>query len=284
MADLSIALVYFSATNVTHTYAQVIREVMLGQGCTVRSFNVTSHASRQKPLALDDSDGVIFGFPVFADFAPTVINQWLSTLEGRGKRCSLFFTYGGRTTGYAHFHTKLLLDRAGFQVLFSAEFLGRHSFNIGGWRMVPDRPNAGDLAVAREYAGLAIERFSAETRTEFRLQKPFGYNQVMAALEREPEVTERQWNNPVRIPEGCSMCRDCENACPTGAFNADTGLSDPRTCIGCMHCVTICPDRVLRVDAMPGVYPGFLENWHLTEEMMQAKKSRIITESWQAAF
>ncbi|MHC1743474.1 MAG: 4Fe-4S dicluster domain-containing protein [Syntrophobacteraceae bacterium] len=284
MATPSIALVYFSATHVTHTYAEAIQDAMVDRGCVVRSFNVTPYASRQEPLSFDDYDGVIFGFPVFADFAPSVINRWLPTLEGRGKRCSLFFTYGARTTGYSHFHTKLLLERAGFQVLFTGEFLGRHSFNIGGWRIIPDRPDAEDLAVAREYAALAIERFSSDEPPAFGLQKPFGYNQVIAALENEPEVTERQWRNPVRIPEGCSMCRECETECPTRAFDADTGLSDPKTCIGCMHCVYICPDKALRVDAMQAVYPGFLVNWHLTEEMMQAKKSKIITESWQAAF
>lgn len=51
-----------------------------------------------------------------------------------------------------------------------------------------------------------------------------------------------------------------------------------------MRCVTICPDKALRVDAMQDIYSGFLANWHLTEEMVRAKMSRIITESWQAAF
>jgi NAD-dependent dihydropyrimidine dehydrogenase PreA subunit len=283
MADLKIALVYFSATDVTHTYVQIIRQGLLDQGSTVQTFNVTAYASRQNPRSFDGFDGVIFGFPVFSDFAPSVINEWLPTLDGQGKRSALFFTYGGRTTGYAHFHSKLLLEQAGFRVLFSAEFLGRHSFNVGGWQIIPERPNAQDLAVAGEYAALAIERFAQESPAVFRLQKPFGYNQVMASLENPPEITERQWRNPIRAADECSMCRDCETECPTQAFDADSGLSNPRTCIGCMHCVYICPDKVLKVDDMKGVYPAFLSNWHVTEEMMNAKKSRIITESWQAA-
>lgn len=73
--------------------------------------------------------------------------------------------------------------------------------------------------------------------------------------------------------------------CPARAFDADTGLSDPASCISCMHCVCICPDEVVKVDErMKGAYNGFLESWHLTEEMMAAKRSKIITEPWQAAF
>ncbi len=134
-----------------------------------------------------------------------------------------------------------------------------------------------------EYADLAIERFSHDAPAVLRLQKPFGYNQVIASLANSQEITERQWKNPVRSAEDCSMCRDCEAECPTRAFDAEAGLSDPRNCIGCMHCVYICPDKVLKVDDMKGVYDPFLSNWHVTEEMMNAKQSRIITESWQAA-
>ncbi|MHC1727553.1 MAG: 4Fe-4S ferredoxin [Syntrophobacteraceae bacterium] len=284
MADLRIALVYFSATNVTHSYAQVIWEGLVNRGCGVQPFNVTDYASRREPLSFADFDGVIFGFPVFADFAPAVINDWLPTLDGQQKNCALFLTYGGRTTGYAHFHTGLLLERAGFRLLFSAEFLGRHSFHVGGWPILPQRPNAEDFAVAREYAALAVERFSRDDQPVLRLQKPFGYNQVMSALENTPVITERQWKNPVRNAEECSMCRRCETECPTRAFDADSGLSDPATCLGCMHCVYTCPDKVITVDAMKDVYAAFLSNWHLTEEMMNAKKSRIITESRHAAF
>jgi NAD-dependent dihydropyrimidine dehydrogenase PreA subunit len=284
MVDCRIALVYFSATNVTHTYAQVIREALLDQGCAVQLFNVTAYASRQAPLPIEDFDGFIFGFPVFADFAPSVINAWLPTLDGQGKRCTLFFTYGARTTGYAHFHTKLLLEQAGFQVLFSAEFLGRHSFNVGGWRILPDRPDEQDFAVAREYAALALERFAQHAPVAFSLQKPFGYNRVMASLKNQQKCTERDWTHPVRIVEVCSMCRDCETECPAQAFDADVGLSDPERCIECMHCVYICPDQVLKLDEhMKDDYDDFLADWHLTDEIMNAKKSKIITAAWQAA-
>ena len=52
-----------------------------------------------------------------------------------------------------------------------------------------------------------------------------------------------------------------------------------------MHCVYISPDEVVKVDEhMKGAYAEFLSFWHLTEEMMNAKKSKIITEAWQAAF
>ena len=284
MSGQSIAVVYFSGTNVTKTYARVIRDVFADLGCTVRLFDVTAYGSRQKPLPVDDFHAFIFGFPVYADFAPSVINSWLPTLEGNDKPCAQFFTYGARTSGYAHFHTMQLLGQASFRVLLSAEFLGRHSFNVGGWQILPNRPDESDFAVAKEFTILALKRLSSQAPPVFRLQKPFGYNQAIEARKIQPQRSERGWTNPVRVTDKCSMCRDCETECPTQAFNADTGLSDPASCIECMHCVYICPDEVIEIDKrMKAAYEDFQSSWHLTEEMMRAKRSKIISESWQAA-
>jgi Fe-S-cluster-containing hydrogenase component 2 len=138
--------------------------------------------------------------------------------------------------------------------------------------------------VVQEYAALALERFQQEEPPVFHLQRPFGYYLVQEAREKQESRTERGWTNPVRVEKECSMCRDCETECPTQAFDADTGLSDPAACIECMRCVYICPDKVIKIDErMEAYYPSFLDYWHLTEEMIDAKRSRIITEPWQAA-
>jgi ferredoxin len=283
-SELGIALIYFSATEITQTIAGVIRDRLVEKGARTELFNVTPYAMRQRALPLEGFDSFIFGFPVFSDFAPQVINEWLPALNGRGRRCALFLTYGGRTTGYGHFHTMLLLENAGFEVLFTAEFLGRHSMNVGGWEMLPNRPDESDFAVARDYADLAIAKFSQDRPQVLRLQKPFQYPNAAEMLAQPSASPERRWTNPIRLAKTCSMCLRCATECPAAAFDAEAGLSDPVKCIECMHCVYICPDRSVAVDAgLRDYYPHFLSKWHLTEDMMQAKQSRIITDFRQAA-
>ena len=278
MTDHKIALVYFSATHVTRSFVRVMEAALVERGCKAMLFNVTPYDSRQEPLPLDDYDGIIFGFPVFADFAPSVINAWLPTLDGQGKRCATFFTYGGRATGYAHVHTRQLLEGAGFQVLFSAEFLGRHSFNVSGWRVLPDRPDKGDFSLAREYVDLVLDRFYQLDPPPFQLQETTGYSRAVAALRDQPKKAARRWPHPIRVADTCSMCRDCEPGCPTQAFDADSGLSDPGLCIECMHCVYICPDKVIETDPHKRVsHEDFMSFCKLTEEMLAAKVSMIIT-------
>ena len=38
-----------------------------------------------------------------------------------------------------------------FRVVSSAEFLGAHTFNLGGWKALEERPDERDVAVAKEY-------------------------------------------------------------------------------------------------------------------------------------
>jgi ferredoxin/flavodoxin len=280
---MRIGIIYFSATQVTATYATHIKGELEHAGCRVSLLDITPHASRSETPRVDQYDGLVFGFPVFADFIPEPLHSWLPLLEGAGEPCALFVTYGARTSGYSHFHTSELLRAAGLRVLFTAEFLGRHSFNVAGWEAIPDRPNQEDLAVASEFAQLVVSRFGDRSAQPLPLQKPFRYDRAMTEMqEREPR-SERSWTNPVRTADECSLCRRCEQDCPTEAFDATSGVSDYTLCISCMRCVYACPEQVIKVDErMKGAYEGFKHGFHLTEEMMEAKRSRIITESWQA--
>ena len=278
-----IAIAYFSATNVTRTYAEKMAAEIKAQNHEASLLDITSFASREEKLPIQEFDFFIFGFPVFVSFAPKVINQWIPTLNAEGKRAAQFFTYGARTAGYSHYHTKRLLEEeAGFKVMLSAEFLGRHSNNLAGWQIIPERPDEQDFSVAKEYIRVALERFLSKRLPAYQLQKPFEYTQAIKKLAEAKPSIERGWSHPIRITEECSMCRECETECPTSAFDADLGESAPDKCIECMRCVYICPEEVIKADErLKDVYEDFKRSWNLTEEMMRAKRSKIITEFWQ---
>jgi hypothetical protein len=46
----------------------------------------------------------------------------------------MFFTYGGFGVHPTHYSTRQILKEQNFIVVSSAEFLGAHTFNLGGWR------------------------------------------------------------------------------------------------------------------------------------------------------
>ena len=58
-----------------------------------------------------------------------------------------------------HHSTREILASRGFYVVSSAEFLGKHTFNLGGWAAMTGRPNDDDYTVARLFAEKTYERF-----------------------------------------------------------------------------------------------------------------------------
>jgi Fe-S-cluster-containing hydrogenase component 2/flavodoxin len=277
---MKIGVAYFSGTDVTKIVAQSIYNRLIELGKEAELIDITPKSAREA-FSPASYDRLIMGFPVYSDFAPPVINEWLAELKGEGKPCALFCTYGARTSGYFHYHTWQLMKGAGFKVLICAEFLGRHTFNVADWEILPDRPDNSDLLIAAELADKACELFDSEKSEPIHLQRPMGYKEKLAVHLAQKPSAEKKPSQPFRRQGPCSMCRLCEQTCPTGAFDADSGNSDPEKCIMCQRCLFHCPDGVIVLDEkMYRSYEGFINEWGLTKEIMEKKKSKLILHAW----
>lgn len=271
---MNIGIFYFSATGITETISNHIASILEREGHTVQKFNTITPESRQSPVDFLEFDMYFFGFPVFGGRAPTVAEEWMMTLEGKNKKCSIFFTYGARDLEWAHQVTYYLLTQAKFQVVLSAEFIGKHSFNVAeGFSLAEDRPNQLDFDTAKEFALQSIKRFQEEKYFNINLSE-FSYEP------REVKETLGPWAKfyPSRDKNGCSMCYLCEEECPVNAFNADSGKTNRKLCIACMHCVTICPDKVIHVGEVSQLFQQWIDRLGLTEDIVEKKKSRILFE------
>lgn len=275
-----IGIAYFSGTDVTATVARSLAARFKENGHEAPLIDITPKESREN-FSPDSYDALVLGFPVYSDFAPPVINDWLSRLQGGNKKCALFCTYGARTSGYFHYHTWRILSEGGFRIMMSAEFLGRHTFNVAGWKVLSHRPDEKDLCIAREMADRSGELFADPEAPLLHLQRPMGYREKLESLKGRASSKERKPNQPVRKTDTCSLCGLCEQNCPTGAFDAHRGEPDPELCIACQRCLFHCPDKVLVLqESMYRSYEGFVKDWGLTDEVMEQKKSKLVLKAW----
>ncbi len=248
---MKLAIVFFSATNNTRTVAKVIKNEFETMGAAVDMHDITALADRQKAIDVTPYHALVFGFPVHSLRAPRVAREWLKNINGDGKKCAMFFTYGGFTVHPAHHSTQKILGKQHFIVVSSAQFPGAHTFNIGGWKAFVARPNSQDFEIARQYAAATYRRFTGEddnilgeldknlfSKTELNQFETFRFK-VITQL-------------PIRNEAQCRMCRLCQEACPTGAMNAETGRADAEKCIACLRCVASCPDQVLMINDTTG--------------------------------
>jgi len=181
-------MIFFSPTNNTARIAEVVKEALVERNVDVDLYDITTHTERQKKFQFQEYDAIFFGFPIHVQRVPSNIQDWILTLNGGGKFCSIFFTYGGVTTGIAHYDTKRKLESQNFHIISTAEFLGKHTFNLGGWNLMSDHPNDEDFSVARLY-------------TIKTLEKIISHNTQMIEFE-EPKITEKQLNRLDKVPKG----------------------------------------------------------------------------------
>ena len=272
--DFEIALIYFSATGNTKKIADTIGNCLENQDISVTKIDITSHESRKEQTSLSKYDAVIFGFPIYSLRAPRVCRQWLETLDGEGKKCSVFFTFGGFGKDPAHYYMKELLEKRNFTLVSTAEFLGVHTFNRCGWQAAEGRPNESDFNVAEEFAYKTLKRFTGEDpNTICDFDKPaYPSEQLdMAEKFRFKLITQL----PSRESRSCSMCMLCEKLCPTNAMDAEKGIADPTSCIACFRCIANCPDRVLHTNDISGTWDNKLKMHNTTKEEIDQMESKI---------
>ncbi len=270
--SVTIGLIYFSATGNTRTIAATIKNELEAKEVIVKEFDITSLTDREKEIPLSKLDYIIFGFPIYGRKIPSVVKKWLETISGNNQRCGMFFTYGGPMRGDIHNETKVLLEARNFIVIGSAEMLGKHSFNVvKGWELLKDHPNVDDFNITKEYTHKLLEKFRRAKidPIEFPLAED---NLLPPDPNRKSKRMITQY--PSRNDKDCCMCRDCEELCSTGAFNADLGKAEAEKCILCMRCLAICPDQVIEINDMTEAFQDFVERLGLTPELLASRKSQ----------
>lgn len=270
---MNISIFYFSGTGNTEVIAKKIKETLIGLDNEVDEYDITDKSNRNLSFDFDDYDGVVFGFPVYAWRIPKITREWLSGLKGKGTKSATFFTYGGVSVGAAHYTTKEILSVRNFKLLTSAEFLARHTFNLGGWELMSAKPDEDDLKVAENFASMFNEKLLKDEITEIILEEPEVDSERLDKMEfMLSAVPIPFWDD-----DDCSLCKTCESICPTGAINAEKKKINGKQCIRCLKCVITCPDNKIKVKDMTKHQKVIKKVNNLTEEVLNNKKSKIIT-------
>ena len=271
---MKIAVIYFSATGNTGKMAMAIKENFEQLGTKVDGYDITALSDRKKQIDISLYDAIVFGSPVHSIRAPKLLREWMLTLDGQGKKCAMFFTYGGFTVHPAHHSTMDILCRRNFIVVSSAEFPGAHTYNYGGWRAFPDRPKDLDFNLAKEYTVATLKRFTGEDPEILgNLDKsPFSEDELDKFESLRFKIVTKL---PSRDGKECSMCKACEESCPARAMDAETGIADPVKCIACLACVAICPEQALAINDTTDSWQFKLDLGETTEKELNLQQGKI---------
>jgi len=186
----------------------------------------------------------------------------------------MFFTYGGFGVHPAPYSTREILEEQHFCVVSSATFLGMHTFNLGGWKAMEGRPDDSDFDIAKAFVERTYKRFTGEDESLLgELEKTEYSEETLDSFEAMKFKVVTQL--PTRGGDECGLCLVCEELCPTGAMEAESGKVDKGKCIACLGCVANCPEQVLQINDTSRSWSFKLEKEKVTEESLNKQKSVI---------
>ncbi len=269
---MKIALIYFSPTGNTKKIADAIQQELIKNDVEIGIFNITKPKIRRNISNFLEFEQFIFGFPIFYWRIPEEIRNWLKLVKGNGKKCATFFTYGGITSGVAPYDTGQILKAQDFNLLIAAEFLGKHTFNIAGWNVIPNRPNSEDLNIAREFAQLILKKFRDDSAVPIDFEKP-QYSEEF--VENVAKSTKRAIPLPYIVNDACKSCGICEKVCPNEAINIEEKRISRKKCMRCLKCILECPENALRIKDMSSQFQVLEQRRKLSLEELNLKKSKI---------
>jgi len=240
----SVKLIYFSPTKTTQSVLEGIAAGIDAE--TLEHLDLTPPQVKTQEFENMQDELAIIGVPVYAGRVASDAAERLRRIKANNTPAVIVVLYGNRAYEDALLELRDLALETGFIPIAGGVFIGEHSFANKSMPTACGRPDADDLAAARDF-GIRLRKKMAALQTLDQtapLQVPgnFPYKEGMKALNISPVTQESL----------CTMCGTCASVCPTGAISInETVITDSGKCILCCACIKNCPTQARVFDAPP---------------------------------
>lgn len=193
---------------------------------------------------------------------PVLIRQVVDKIAALGAKPFLTDTntlyYGSRHNSHDHIKTAILhgfdYAVAGAPLIIadglkggnwaSVQIRGKHFENV---KIAGDILSSDGMVVMSHFKGHEMAGFGGAIK-----------NLAMGCAAAPGKIEQHACSKPV-ITEGCTLCRNCADACPESAFEfLDSGATiNYDKCIACNNCLGACPEELIRL------------NWSTMEEFIE---------------
>ena len=198
---------------------------------------------------------VVIAAPVYGGHVPQLAVGRMAGLTSDGAPAVVISVYGNRAYEHALQELSSLAASKGMNVIAAATFVGEHSYSSEALPIAHGRPDADDLATARDFGKAVagkLSRLESIGRTALvdvrKIRKP---SQPLFATARFTFSVMRMIMRKVIMPPApltdaslCLHCGKCVDLCPAGAIKkGEEQMTDKSKCIKCCACVKGCPAR-----------------------------------------
>lgn len=224
-------LVYFSPTGTTQS---VLRTIAKPFNAEIVEHDLTDYSAGEMRLEFEAEDFVLFGFPVYGGRVPQTFRERMGGITGRRTAAALIATYGNREYEDALLEMKDLAEGNGFLPVGAATVVTEHSVIRS---IASGRPDAKDRAFLEDFCSELKKKIAAIPSEE--------NCAVLTVPGKRPYRRYMKLPMAPAVSMSCTACGLCAKRCPVGAISGQNPrITDKKTCIGCMRCVRVCPQKV----------------------------------------
>lgn len=195
-------------------------------------------------IEISKNEICIIGVPVYSGRIPLPAALALKKIKANNTPAITIVTYGNRHYDDALLELNDVCQEQGFNILASAAFTAPHSFdrNIG-----VNHPTESDLDTAYNL-GLTVKAN----------QEDFLKREIKVSGNR-PYKELKIFPYHVIANDKCNDCGHCAKICPMGAISINNlRTSDKDLCVGCMLCITECPQNARHLTMPEEDFQNFL--------------------------
>lgn len=224
-----VTSVWFSPTGQSRRVVELIG----GELFAGREFvDLTEWRVNRPDYGFTENEAVVVGVPVYGGRVPATAAERLLKLHGHNTPAVLAVTYGNRDYEDALLELKDILVKQGFCPIAGAAVPAEHNIV----HFAQGRPDKLDQEKIREFG-----RRAAKLLRESRSSHTIGSLSVKGKHPYRPYGT---FPVKLKVGSGCTDCRLCIRECPVQAISrTDPKVTDESCCIGCMRCVSLCPNH-----------------------------------------
>ncbi len=247
----NISIFYFSGTGNTWYASEKLKTYLNDKNLNAKSYSIETLNSVESNMIIDESDIVIFGYPIYGSYVPAPMINFIKGIKKKEGKISAIFCTQMMFSGDGARIGDLFIKEKGFKTRWGIHLNMPNNLNCGFLKFLPITNDEKKLNKMMKKIDKRINKFSNYIINDIEFKQGFSlFSRLIAKIQRKSDSTDmnKMWKNCMSIDKNsCIRCGKCAKLCPShNILKDDDGYYyTQKNCSGCLRCHNFCKSQAV---------------------------------------